>query len=158
MGNKKGNCFICQRIESIKKNNNPFFVMELKTGYVVLGDYQFYRGYTLFLCKKHVTELHQLPSKLASLYLSEMMIVAKAVWQAFGPEKLNYELLGNSNPHLHWHIIPRYKNDPQKDSPIWCYDPKIRIDKKRQLSPNELLVFKKKLVEQIKERLKLNNC
>lgn len=49
-------CLICKRIEMIKNNENPYFVKELETGYVVLGDHQRFNGYTLFLCKKHVTD------------------------------------------------------------------------------------------------------
>lgn len=44
-------CLICERIEMIKNNENKFFVKELKTGYVVLGDNQHFKGYTLFLYK-----------------------------------------------------------------------------------------------------------
>ena len=54
-------CLICQRIEQIKRGENPYFVCELETGYVVLGDHQRFVGYTLFLCKRHITELHLLP-------------------------------------------------------------------------------------------------
>ena len=113
------NCLICKRIQDIKNNKNPFFVKELKTGYVVLKDDQFYKGYALFLCKKHVTELHELDDKFKAEFLNEMSQVAKAVHKTFNPVKLNYELLGNANPHLHWHIIPRYKNDSNPKKPIW---------------------------------------
>ena len=44
-------CFICKRIEMIKNGENPYFVKELETGYVVIGDHQHFKGYTLFLCK-----------------------------------------------------------------------------------------------------------
>lgn len=53
-------CFICDRIQMIKAGNNPYFVKELETGYVVLGDNQHFKGYTIFLCKEHKTELFQL--------------------------------------------------------------------------------------------------
>ena len=53
-------CLICDRIEKIKNGNNRYFVKELKTGYVVIGDNQHFKGYTLFLCKEHKTELFQL--------------------------------------------------------------------------------------------------
>ena len=53
-------CLICERIEMIKNNQNKFFVKELRTGYVVLGDNQHFRGYTLFLYKKHKNELYEL--------------------------------------------------------------------------------------------------
>ena len=49
-------CLICERIEQIQKGCNPYFVCELETGYVVLGDHQRFTGYTLFLCKEHETE------------------------------------------------------------------------------------------------------
>lgn len=53
-------CFIYERIDLIHKGTNPYFVREFETGYVVIGDHQHFKGYTLFLCKKHVTELHHL--------------------------------------------------------------------------------------------------
>ena len=53
-------CFICERIQRIKEGTNPYFVKELETGYVVIGDNQHFKGYTLFLCKEHKTELFQL--------------------------------------------------------------------------------------------------
>lgn len=53
-------CFICDRIEMIKNETNPYFVKELETGYVVIGDNQHFKGYTIFLCKEHKTELFQL--------------------------------------------------------------------------------------------------
>lgn len=51
------NCPICQRISHIKENN-PYFIKELKTSYVVFYDYQFFDGYTLVISKIHATELH----------------------------------------------------------------------------------------------------
>lgn len=118
----KSNCLICQRIQDIKNDKNPFFVKELKTGYVVLEDNQFYKGYTIFLCKKHVFELHELDEEFKNEFLKEMSNVSEAVFKAFKPVKLNYELLGNKDPHLHWHIIPRYKNDPNLQMPVWVME------------------------------------
>jgi diadenosine tetraphosphate (Ap4A) HIT family hydrolase len=85
----------------------------------VLCDNQHYPGYTIFLAKRCVPELHELPPAECSLFLEEMSAVASAVWRAFAPRKLNYELLGNGVAHLHWHIIPRYADDPLPRWPIW---------------------------------------
>ena len=89
------NCFICDRIEQIKEGKNPYFVTELSTGFVVLGDHQFYYGYTLFLSKIHARELHEIDPKIKEKFLLEMSLVAEAVFKTFKPNKLNYELLGN---------------------------------------------------------------
>ena len=112
-------CLICERIEMIQNHTNPYFVTELETGYVVLGDHQYFKGYTLFLCKSHTTELHFLRPSFKMKYLEEMATVAEAVYNAFKPEKLNYELLGNGDTHLHWHIFPRNPNDTPIKGPVW---------------------------------------
>lgn len=147
MKSKKKHCLVCQRISRIKNSTNPYFVKELETGYVVLGDHQYYQGYTLFLCKKHVPELHDLSPDYAVKFLKDLMLVAKVVWQAFKPEKLNYELLGNSHSHLHWHIFPRYKDDPKKSSTIWSLSPRVRYAKKYQPNEEELKKLKKRLTK-----------
>lgn len=114
-------CLICDRIKLINGNKNQYFVMEMSTGYVVFGDYQFYKGYTLLLSKTHTDELHKLPSFIKKQFLYEMSIVAEAVNNIFKPNKLNYELLGNKDKHMHWHIYPRYENDPDPNRAIWAY-------------------------------------
>ena len=119
-------CFICDRIKMIREGTNPYFVKELETGYVVIGDNQHFRGYTLFLCKQHKTELFQLDHRTKMRFLEEMSVVAEAAARAFGAEKMNYELLGNGDSHLHWHLFPRVSGDlegygNQGKGPVWWY-------------------------------------
>lgn len=78
---------ICERIEWIKAGKNPYFVRELNTGYVVIGDHQRIKGYTLFLCKEHATELHFLEPGFRMEFLREMSLVAEAVYNTFRPDK-----------------------------------------------------------------------
>lgn len=119
-------CLICDRIQMIKDGTNPYFVKELETGYVVIGDHQHFKGYTLFLCKEHKTELFDLEKSTKIKFLEEMSIVAEAVSNAFHAQKMNYELLGNGDTHIHWHLFPRvngdlgdYGNDGK--GPVWWY-------------------------------------
>jgi len=117
-------CLICDRIELIKQGKNPHFVKELETGYVVIGDGQYFKGYTLFLAKEHVTELHQMEYATKIKFLEEMSIVQEAVAKAFQAEKMNIELLGNGDAHVHWHLFPRKAGDMQGyghngRGPVW---------------------------------------
>ena len=117
-------CMVCDRIQMIRENRNPWFVKELETGYVVIGDHQHFKGYTLFLCKEHKIELHQLDYGMKMKFLEEMSVVAEAVAKAFGAEKMNYELLGNGDTHLHWHLFPRVSGDIEDygnkgKGPVW---------------------------------------
>ena len=119
-------CLICDRIEMIKNGTNPYFVKELETGYVVTGDNQHFKGYTLFLCKKHKTELFYLDKEFAAKFMQEMITVAQAVKNAFNAEKMNYECLGQGDAHLHWHLFPRISGDieyygNQGKGPVWWY-------------------------------------
>ena len=139
------NCLVCERIQMIKDGTNPYFVAELETGYVVLGDFQFFKGYTLFLCKLHTAELHQLPVDFRQKYLQEMSLVSEAVWNWVSPETLNYEALGNAIPHLHWHIFPRHKNDPLPRKPIWEIPKEIRMDPKHKPTSEELTLYRTQL-------------
>lgn len=140
------NCFVCDRIGLIKNCQNKYFVKEMRSGYVVLGDFQYFYGYTVFLSKTHTDELHKLKKTERELFLKEMSIVAEAVIKAFKPKKLNYELLGNSDSHIHWHLIPRYGNDPHPETAIWAIDKTIRNNEKTRPSDSQLKQMKEKLL------------
>ncbi len=131
-------CLICERIQLIAQGNNPYFVAELETGYVVLGDHQHFHGYTLFLCKEHRSELFQLPKAFLEKHLAEMVLVAQAVYEAFRPEKLNYEVLGNGDSHIHWHLFPRNKGDTPKRGPVWLLPPEEMYHESKRPSQEEL--------------------
>ena len=151
-------CLICDRIKMIKDNTNPWFVKELETGYVVIGDNQHFNGYTLFLCKEHKTELFQLDRSLKLKFLEEMSIVAEAVSTAFGAEKMNYELLGNGDTHLHWHLFPRTSGDLENfgnngKGPVWWLPMEIMYDEKNRITKEETEEFKAKLLKELDEIL-----
>jgi diadenosine tetraphosphate (Ap4A) HIT family hydrolase len=110
---------VCARLERAEHGTNPFVVARTSTGYVALADVQYHRGYTIFASKRCVPELHELPASERERYLREMAVVAHAVYRAFEPRKLNYELLGNGVPHLHWHLFPRHADDPHAKGPVW---------------------------------------
>ncbi|TCT10503.1 diadenosine tetraphosphate (Ap4A) HIT family hydrolase [Natranaerovirga pectinivora] len=121
MNNK--DCFVCNWIDRISINEQKYFIAELETGYVFLSSkWQYFKGYTFFLSKIHVSELHLMPIEFRKKFLFEMTIVSEAVQNAFKAVKINCESLGNSCSHVHWHIIPRYENDPLPEKAIWNID------------------------------------
>lgn len=144
-------CLICDRIEMIKKGENPWFVRELETGYAVIGDHQYFKGFTLFLCKVHETELFRLDRDFKMKFLEEMSLVAQAAAAAFGADKMNYELLGMGDAHLHWHLYPRRNGDlngygNNGKGPVWWLPMNIMYDDSTRPSAQEL--------EDMKQRLK----
>ena len=79
------------------------------------------RGYVCLVSRIHVVELHDLPADGAAAFMRDMQRVSKAVAAVTGAVKLNYEIHGNSLPHLHMHFFPRYRGDAFEGQPI---DPK----------------------------------
>lgn len=151
-------CFICDRIKMIQKGTNPYFVKELETGYVVIGDHQHFKGYTLFLFKEHITELHLIDRSAKMKFLEEMSIVAQAVQNAFGADKMNYEMLGNGDAHMHWHLFPRKENDLGEygnngKGPVWWYPMEKMYDDANRPSEKELKDMKDRLLLELNKLL-----
>lgn len=91
----------------------------LPTAVAVLGNDQYYPGYTIVIARRHATELYHLPDAESTAYFRDMLRVARAIDRALSPRKMNYELLGNTVAHLHWHLFPRYADDPNPTRPTW---------------------------------------
>ena len=94
-------------------------IAELEHCYVLLNRDQFFPGYCFVFTKEHVTELFHLDRGTRAFVIEEVNAVAKALHSVFQPAKINYELLGNMVPHMHWHVIPRFTSDPLWPRPIW---------------------------------------
>lgn len=94
-------------------------IAELERCYVALNRDQFFPGYSFVFTREHVTELFHLDRQARSAVLEEVNAVAAALYNLFKPAKMNYELLGNMVPHMHWHLVPRFATDPLWPRPIW---------------------------------------
>lgn len=144
-------CLICNRIADIRAGISAYIVAESDTGYAVIGDHQFYRGYTLFLSKTHASELHELEPAVRRQFLEDMSDVAAAVFRAFRPRKLNYELLGNKDIHLHWHLFPRHADDPIPEMPIWCNSKDVRESDATRPNPETLITLRRALMDKLQK-------
>ena len=95
-------------------------IAELECSYVLLNRDQFFPGYTFLLIKEHLTELFHLDRERRIMVMEEVTAVASALNTLFKPDKINYELLGNMVPHMHWHLVPRFRTDQVWPRPIWA--------------------------------------
>lgn len=94
-------------------------IAELEHCYVLLNRDQFFPGYSFVFTKEHVTELFHLDRPNRQAVVEEVNLVAEVLNKVFEPTKMNYELLGNMVPHMHWHLVPRFDKDPLWPKPIW---------------------------------------
>jgi diadenosine tetraphosphate (Ap4A) HIT family hydrolase len=93
-----------------------FFAGEVADAYLQKEDIQ--RGYSVVIWRgRHVAEPTELSAEEASQYWLELLEVGRRL-ERLGSVKLNYDILGNSLPHLHTHVIPRYADDPKPGWPF----------------------------------------
>lgn len=143
---KNANCPLCDRIEKLRSGSDSKKIAEFSTSILVLGDYQFYRGSLCLILKDHVTELTHLSSGIYAEFLGEMVACARAMETICKPLKINYELLGNVCPHIHWHLFPRYKDDTQHRDPIWLRpDAEKKLDLSAKESGELVALFQREL-------------
>lgn len=112
-------CHFCKKLAAVESLSPEELVCRLPHSIVLLGPWQHYEGYCIVVARTHAAELSQLPDTERMAYFEEMCKVAKALDLEFRPRKINYELLGNQEPHLHWHLFPRYASDPEVLKPVW---------------------------------------
>ena len=94
-------------------------IVDLDATAVYLHDDQFFPGWTVLVLKRHATELYELDADERARMMNDVTRVASALATLFTPRKINYELLGNQVPHIHWHVIPRGSDDPAPLDAVW---------------------------------------
>lgn len=115
---------IHRRVLQCQAGTYPKAICKLSSGWVVLGDVQFLRGYCLLLPDPVVDDLNALDEAQRKRFLYEMSVVGDVLLELTSAVRINYEMLGNIEPALHGHIFPRYEDEPVALSkqPVWFYD------------------------------------
>lgn len=85
-----------------------------------LAKNQTYRGHCqLVFDARHACRSDELSDQEWRSFCDDLFIAQRAILDVTRPDHINVELLGNVVPHLHWHIVPRYFDDPRWGMPIW---------------------------------------
>ncbi len=119
---------IHQRVEAARAGDNPTVICRMPSGWAVLSDVQFLRGYSLLLSDPVAPDLNALDRHQRAQYLLDMAAIGDALLEVTGAFRINYEILGNLDPALHAHIIPRYMTEPEdlREGPAFLYDKEFR--------------------------------
>ena len=120
---------IPERIAAARTGNNPAVICRVSSGWVVMCDMQYLRGYTILLADPVVASINDLDRPQRANYLCDMAMIGDALLEVTGAYRINYCILGNTDSYLHAHIIPRFLSEPEnlrKGLP-WSY-PKEHVD------------------------------
>lgn len=112
-------CTMCRHGVRLESNNYGvrFYTGEYADAYLQRADVQ--RRYSMVIWHgRHVVEPTELDAAEASGYWLDVLTAARLLAGYFKPLKMNYETLGNGDPHLHTHLVPRYRVDPAPGQPF----------------------------------------
>ena len=100
-------------------NDEWDFVAALSTSSLYLTKNQTYRGQCILVLDAHAARPDQLSEAQWVAFCTDLHRAERAIVRAVAPDHVNVASLGNVVPHLHWHIVPRYRGDPRWGAPIW---------------------------------------
>jgi diadenosine tetraphosphate (Ap4A) HIT family hydrolase len=86
----------------------------MASGWLVIGDVQPLPGYCVLLADPVVESVNALDAAGRQRYSLDAIHVGDALLAVTDAYRINYETLGNSEPALHTHIIPRYLTEPDE--------------------------------------------
>jgi diadenosine tetraphosphate (Ap4A) HIT family hydrolase len=115
-------------IAAARTGTNPAVICRVPSGWVVMCDRQYLRGYLILLSDPVVASMNDFDSLKRAAYLADMTLVGDALLEATNACRITYCTLGNSDSYLHTHIVPRYTSEPEKlrlGGP-WSYSKKLQ--------------------------------
>src|SRR5947207_10923186 len=101
-------------VAAAREGREPRVIARLYSGWAVFGERQFLRGYALLLPDPVVPSLNALGAQERTVFLLDMTRLGDAFLKVTGAARINYVILGNLEPALHAHVIPRYIDEPEK--------------------------------------------
>jgi len=87
---------------------------------VVRVDEPDYPGFVRVILKRHAREMSDLGPAEREELMRVVFEVEAAVRECMGADKMNVASLGNQTPHVHWHVIPRFRDDRHFPTPVWA--------------------------------------
>ena len=78
-----------------------------------------YPGFCRVIWREHVKEMTDLTAAQRQYLMAVVFSVEAAIREFFKPDKINLASFGNMTPHLHWHVIPRWRDDRHFPEPVW---------------------------------------
>lgn len=112
-------CPLCAYISGKDETwEHGYTIVDLSFSRLFLNFNQYVPGYCVLVCNKHVREPFELAQEERHMFFDDLSRAGKALEEVFGCLKMNFQILGNTVPHLHVHLVPRYHGDPTPGRPI----------------------------------------
>jgi diadenosine tetraphosphate (Ap4A) HIT family hydrolase len=98
----------------MEPSTDPSFICQMSSGCVYLSQMQFLRGYCILSSEPVVASINDLLPDERSFFLLDMVKIGDAIMKVTDAFRINYAIMGNNQPVLHAHIVPRHMWEPEK--------------------------------------------
>ncbi len=126
-----------ERLALLAAGDSPYEISRMRSGFAVMGDHQYFRGYCLLLAYPLVSSLNDLSGEARTAFLEDMALLGDAVLRVTGAVRINYSIYGNLDPFLHAHIFPRFADEPAeyRTIPPMSVPAALRLAEEHAFSP-----------------------
>ncbi|WP_038496859.1 HIT family protein [Janthinobacterium agaricidamnosum] len=138
-------CDLCTLLAGLAKDG-PALIWRSEKLSVVLVDDAAYPGFCRVVWNKHVKEMTDLTAGERNYVMDVVWQVELAQRDIMLPEKINLASFGNMTPHVHWHVIPRYRDDAHFPYPSWA--------PVQRATPPDVLAARRALVPQLRAAIR----
>ena len=113
---KDCNCGYCVGGEPLAKFGIK--ICDLQVSQLILFKEQSHPGRVIVAYKDHISELVDISPEDRAAYFEDVARAANAIHKAFHPDKINYGSYGDGGCHLHFHLVPKYKDQFEWGTPF----------------------------------------
>ncbi|MFE9785211.1 HIT family protein [Nocardia salmonicida] len=147
-------------IGAARQGVNPTVLGRLRTGWAVMAGTQHLPGYCILLYDGDADQLTELPMSQRVAFMRDVVLLGEAVERACratdsGFLRINYEILGNTWPHLHGHVHARYQWEPDelRIGPVYGYGaaraaPQHQLDSRHDGLRNAMAATLRKVLDE----------
>ena len=136
-----------------KSNEHWDLIAPLDVSTLYLAANQTYKGHSLLVLDlRHATRPDQLATEEWAAFCADLHRATNAIARSVRPDHFNIATLGNVIPHLHWHIVPRYRGDARWGAPIWGTNLSDMRDTRLPAAERD------RIIEQVREALALSSA
>ena len=118
------NCAHCMKGDLVAKFG--YFCCEMESSNVYIFKEQSHPGRVIVAHKKHVSEIIELTDEERNQFFKDINTVSNAIHKVFNPDKVNYGAYGDTGHHLHFHLVPKYKDDFEWNG-VFLMNPGLKI-------------------------------
>ena len=93
-------------------------ITDLSVSRLIADSYTCLKGYCCLVLKPHVSEIYELSDEESAAFMRDVRVASLALKNVTATVKINYEIHGNTIPHMHMHLYPRQIGDPFENAPV----------------------------------------